>query len=209
MHACEVSSSRNQTFGSRCSSAQSTFLGSGKAGQWNRRADGSVIKVKRKVSKVWSCIFSSNLRAILPESREEIGFWSPDQCILSHQNNQKLSSPSAFTQRRDLRGATADVVVKVGGRKLFQKTYDICEEACLSTYFSIAYLTMPPSRNANASITCPVEPGLYTVVQTAELPTEVPKLTYVINVRGYTKDDDDMVCVDLTVQFRPFFQLLE
>ncbi|KAJ6533217.1 ML domain-containing protein [Mycena capillaripes] len=83
-------------------------------------------------------------------------------------------------------GATVDVLVKVGRIKLLQKTFDLCEEA----------------RNANATVSCPVEPGPYDR-------TEVPKLKYVINVRGYTKDEDDMACVDLTVQFRPFFQLCE
>ncbi|KAJ7485924.1 ML domain-containing protein [Mycena latifolia] len=88
-------------------------------------------------------------------------------------------------------GATADVLVKVGRIKLLQQTFDLCEEA----------------RKANASVSCPVEPGAYSIVQTVELPKEVPKLKYVINVQGFTKDDDAMVCVDLTVQFRPFFQV--
>ncbi|KAK7046331.1 ML domain-containing protein [Favolaschia claudopus] len=89
-------------------------------------------------------------------------------------------------------GAIADVTVKAGRIKLLHKIFDICEEA----------------RNANASVSCPVEPGEYSIVQTVELPKEVPKLKYVINVRGYTSDDDDaepMACVDLTVQWRPFF----
>ncbi|KAJ7264504.1 ML domain-containing protein [Mycena haematopus] len=90
-------------------------------------------------------------------------------------------------------GATADVLVKVGRIKLLQKTFDICEEAL----------------KANATISCPVPPGPYSIVQTVELPKEVPKLKYVINVRGYTKDEDDMACLDLMVQFRPFFQLWE
>ncbi|KAF7349891.1 ML domain-containing protein [Mycena venus] len=85
-------------------------------------------------------------------------------------------------------GATADVLVKVGRIKLLQKTFDICEEA----------------RNANATVSCPVQPGAYSIVQTVALPKEVPKLKYVINVRGYTVDEDAMACVDLTVQFKPF-----
>ncbi|KAF7349894.1 ML domain-containing protein [Mycena venus] len=72
--------------------------------------------------------------------------------------------------------------------KLLDKTFDICEEA----------------RNANATVSCPVQPGAYSIVQTVELPKEVPKLKYVINVRGYTVDEDAMACVDLTVQFKPF-----
>ncbi|KAJ7136754.1 ML domain-containing protein [Mycena epipterygia] len=90
-------------------------------------------------------------------------------------------------------GATADVLVKVGRIKLLEQTFDLCEEA----------------QKANATISCPVEPGVYSIVQTVELPKEVPKLKYVIAVRGYTQDEDPMVCVDLTVQFRPFFQFWE
>lgn len=35
-------------------------------------------------------------------------------------------------------------------------------------------LTLLNSRNANATIQCPVEPGDYTVVQTVSLPKEIP-----------------------------------
>ncbi|KAJ7119988.1 ML domain-containing protein [Mycena crocata] len=90
-------------------------------------------------------------------------------------------------------GATADVMVKVGRIKLLEQTFDICEEA----------------RKANATISCPVEPGVYQIVQSVELPKEVPKLKYVINVRGFTQAEEPMACVDLTVQFRPFFQFWE
>ncbi|KAJ7189449.1 ML domain-containing protein [Mycena pura] len=85
-------------------------------------------------------------------------------------------------------GATADVLVKVGRIKLLEKTFDLCDEA----------------RKANATVSCPVQPGVHTVVQTVQLPKEVPKLKYVINVRGYTKDEVPMVCVDLAVQFHVF-----
>ncbi|KAJ7513051.1 ML domain-containing protein [Mycena galericulata] len=56
-------------------------------------------------------------------------------------------------------GATADVLVKVGRIKLLQQTFDLCEEAI----------------KANASISCPVDPGVYQIVQSVELPKEVPK----------------------------------
>ncbi|KAJ7655918.1 ML domain-containing protein [Mycena rosella] len=101
-----------------------------------------------------------------------------------------VSINAAVTETID-EGATADVLVKVGVIKLLQKTFDLCEEA----------------RNANATVSCPVTPGAYTIVQSVELPKEVPKLKYVINVQGFTQDEEPMVCVDLTVQFRPFFQV--
>ncbi|VDB86513.1 unnamed protein product [Peniophora sp. CBMAI 1063] len=86
-------------------------------------------------------------------------------------------------------GAYADVTVKLGLIKLLQKEFDICEEA----------------RNANASITCPVEEGYYTVVQTVTLPKEIPQAKFTVAVKGYTVDDDDLFCLNLKVDFMKRF----
>lgn len=82
-------------------------------------------------------------------------------------------------------GAYVDVTVKLGLIKLLQKEFDVCEEA----------------RHANASVQCPVQPGPYTVSETVELPQEIPKAKFSVMVRGYTVDDDDMLCLDLFVDF--------
>jgi len=82
-------------------------------------------------------------------------------------------------------GASADVTVKLGLIKLLQKTFDVCEEA----------------RNANATVSCPVEPGPYTVVQTVALPKEIPKAKFVVLVRGFTVAEEDMLCLDLKIDF--------
>ncbi|WWD04914.1 phosphatidylglycerol/phosphatidylinositol transfer protein [Kwoniella europaea PYCC6329] len=82
-------------------------------------------------------------------------------------------------------GAYADVTVKLGLIKLLQKQFDVCEEA----------------RNANATVQCPVSPGPYKVKQTVELPKEIPKAKFSVQVRGYTDEDEDMVCLDLFVDF--------
>ncbi|KAH9950481.1 ML domain-containing protein [Amylocystis lapponica] len=83
-------------------------------------------------------------------------------------------------------GAYADVMVKVGAIKLLQKEFDVCEEA----------------RNANASIQCPVKEGDHEVTHTVALPKEIPRAPFSVNIRGYTADDDDMVCLDLKIDFR-------
>ncbi|GMK59012.1 hypothetical protein CspeluHIS016_0700270 [Cutaneotrichosporon spelunceum] len=82
-------------------------------------------------------------------------------------------------------GAYADVTVKLGLIKLVQKQFDLCEEA----------------RKANASVQCPVKEGPYTVVQKVDLPKEIPKAKFVVNIRAYTVDDDDLACLDLVVDF--------
>ncbi|EPQ60743.1 Phosphatidylglycerol/phosphatidylinositol transfer protein [Gloeophyllum trabeum ATCC 11539] len=99
----------------------------------------------------------------------------------------------AYVQEVIEEGAYVDVVVKMGYVKLLSKSFDICEEA----------------RKAEASVQCPVQKGDYEVEQVAELPKEIPPGKFVVNVRGYTADDDDMVCVDLNVDFRkkPFFKM--
>ncbi|KAJ7293673.1 ML domain-containing protein [Mycena rebaudengoi] len=82
-------------------------------------------------------------------------------------------------------GAYADVTVKLGRIKLLQKTFDLCEEG----------------RKANADVSCPVEEGPLTVVQTVALPKEIPKAKFVVLVRGFTVDQEDMLCLDLKIDF--------
>ncbi|KAG8219873.1 hypothetical protein J3R82DRAFT_852 [Butyriboletus roseoflavus] len=82
-------------------------------------------------------------------------------------------------------GAYADVVVKLGIIKLLTKRFDVCEEA----------------RAANTSIQCPVEKGDYIVSHTVALPKEIPQAKFSVGIRGYTSEDDDMLCLDLKVDF--------
>ncbi|KAK0465094.1 ML domain-containing protein [Desarmillaria tabescens] len=98
-----------------------------------------------------------------------------------------------YVQERIEEGAYADVTVKLGLIKLLQKSFDLCEEA----------------RNANASITCPVEPGPYTVKHTVSLPKEIPPSKFSVDVFGYTAEDDDLVCLQMKIDFmkRPFFKV--
>ncbi|CAE6391706.1 unnamed protein product [Rhizoctonia solani] len=91
----------------------------------------------------------------------------------------------ATSEKEITEGAYADVTVKLGLIKLLKKQFDICEEA----------------RNANATIQCPVQKGDHEVVQTVALPREIPRAKFVVDVRGYTADDEDLVCVKLNVDF--------
>ncbi|EJC98807.1 uncharacterized protein FOMMEDRAFT_143165 [Fomitiporia mediterranea MF3/22] len=96
---------------------------------------------------------------------------------------------TAYAQERIEEGAYADVLVKIGVIKLLEKRFDLCEEA----------------RNAQTDVQCPVNEGDYVVEQTVALPKEVPRAKFLVQVRGYTKDDDNLVCTDITVDFRPKF----
>ncbi|EKM61177.1 uncharacterized protein PHACADRAFT_247619 [Phanerochaete carnosa HHB-10118-sp] len=83
-------------------------------------------------------------------------------------------------------GAYADVTVKVGPIKLLDKEFDLCEEA----------------RKAESDISCPVEKGEHTVVQTVALPREIPHAPFIVNVRGYSVVDEPMVCLNIWIDFR-------
>ncbi|TFK77023.1 hypothetical protein BDN72DRAFT_830196 [Pluteus cervinus] len=97
---------------------------------------------------------------------------------------------NAFVTETIEEGAYADVTVKLGLVKLLHKQFDLCEEA----------------RTNEADIQCPVQPGEYTVEQTVALPKEIPRAKFGVEVAGYTKDDEDMLCLKLKVDFmkRPF-----
>jgi len=84
-------------------------------------------------------------------------------------------------------GAYADVSVKVGLIKILQKEFDLCEEA----------------RNANLTVQCPIEKGDYEVVHTVDLPKEIPPAPFTVQVQGYTYEDEDLICLTLTIDFTP------
>ncbi|KAJ3507103.1 hypothetical protein NMY22_g17036 [Coprinellus aureogranulatus] len=90
----------------------------------------------------------------------------------------------AKTSERIEDGFYADVQVKLGLVKLLEKTFDVCEEA----------------RNANATIQCPVEEGSHVIEQTVALPKEIPRAKFVVNINGYT-EEEDLLCLTLKVDF--------
>ncbi|KAG8992720.1 Phosphatidylglycerol/phosphatidylinositol transfer protein [Tulasnella sp. JGI-2019a] len=101
---------------------------------------------------------------------------------------------SAYVNERIEDGAYADVTVKLGLVKLLHKQIDVCLEA----------------EKANAEVRCPVEPGRHVVSQTVALPKEIPPAKFVVMVRGYTADDENLMCADIQADFRrkPFFKEL-
>jgi len=89
----------------------------------------------------------------------------------------------AHAQEQVEEGAYTDISVKFGFIKLFQKQFDLCEEA----------------RNGNTSVQCPVKQGNYEDVRTVALPMEIPQAKFNIHVRGYTVGNEDLFCVKLNV----------
>jgi hypothetical protein len=68
--------------------------------------------------------------------------------------------------------------VKLGLIKLLHKQFDVCEEACVffqASSSSSEIDRMVLRRKNNVTVQCPVEPGEYEVVQTVQLPKEIPK----------------------------------
>ncbi|KAH9982461.1 ML domain-containing protein [Lactifluus volemus] len=99
----------------------------------------------------------------------------------------------ASAQEEIEEGAYADVTVKLGVVKLLTKEFDLCEEA----------------RNAELEVQCPVKEGNYLVEHTVTLPKEIPQAKFNVNAHGYTVDDEELFCVDLTINFfkKPFLKL--
>ncbi|EJU03762.1 hypothetical protein DACRYDRAFT_21221 [Dacryopinax primogenitus] len=82
-------------------------------------------------------------------------------------------------------GSFAEVTVKLGMIQLLKKQFDVCMEA----------------QKANVTVQCPVEAGHYAISKTVTLPREIPRTKFIVNVRGSTQDDVDMICLDLSVNF--------
>ncbi|KAJ7122361.1 hypothetical protein C8R44DRAFT_736051 [Mycena epipterygia] len=50
-------------------------------------------------------------------------------------------------------------------------------------------------------VQCPAEKGIYEIVQTIGLPIETSPTKLTVNARGYTADDEDLMCVDIVLDF--------
>ena len=91
-------------------------------------------------------------------------------------------------------------MVKLGLIKILTKRFDVCEEL----------------RGANATLQCPVKPGDYDIVQTVDLPAEIPKgaflglqisLTrpakFLVQARAFTQAPTaPMACADIIINVR-------
>jgi hypothetical protein len=134
-----------------------------------------------KVNSQWSYVDCGNPSDVIQLKSLTV---SPDP----PQPGQDLTiNASGYVSETIQEGSYADVTVKLGLVKLLTKKFDVCDEA----------------RNANADIQCPVDPGEYTISQTVQLPKEIPKAKFVVQVRAYTDDDADMLCLNLLVDFLP------
>ncbi|KLO20167.1 MD-2-related lipid-recognition [Schizopora paradoxa] len=106
------------------------------------------------------------------------------------QKGQDLNVTVSGTVKKEVdEGAYALVQVKVGAIKILTKEIDICEEA----------------RNSDMELQCPVKEGDYTVKQTAQLPKEIPPGKFKVTIEGFTVEDENLVCVDIDVDFRMRF----
>ncbi|KAK0551967.1 hypothetical protein OC845_001940 [Tilletia horrida] len=83
-------------------------------------------------------------------------------------------------------GAYGVVDVKIGFIRLLHRQIDICEQA----------------RENGAEVQCPVEAGDYDISQTVELPSPIPPAQFGIHFDGFTSNDEPLLCLDLTVDFR-------
>jgi len=83
-------------------------------------------------------------------------------------------------------GAYADVVVKLGLIKLLTRRFDVCEELS----------------KANATLQCPIKPGDYDIVQSVDLPREIPKAKFIVQARAFTQPpESSMACADIAIDF--------
>lgn len=69
--------------------------------------------------------------------------------------------------------------------KLLQKSFDICKEA----------------RSNNVTVQCPVNTGTYAFEQAIALPDEIPREKFNVLVKGYTPEDDPLMCLTIDVDF--------
>ncbi|MFJ8697021.1 ML domain-containing protein [Streptomyces roseolilacinus] len=92
-------------------------------------------------------------------------------------------------------GATPDVTVKVGGRKVFQMQFALFEELWREgTAWSLS---------ADSGNGAPVTPGRVVLTFDGRFPSELPQDKFQISVRAYTAEVYDLAAIDLIGSFMP------
>ncbi|KAJ7645188.1 MD-2-related lipid-recognition domain-containing protein [Mycena polygramma] len=128
--------------------------------------------------------------------------WSYKDCGLSSDPIQLKSinfSPGPPVLGKDLtievkaivtqtiQNVDVNITIKQNDREVLQKTVDLCEAA----------------KNANATVTCPVKKGVYTVQQTVTVPGQIPPGNYTVHLQGAKAVDNKAVfCLELDVSFK-------
>ncbi|WP_405550760.1 ML domain-containing protein (plasmid) [Streptomyces globisporus] len=91
-------------------------------------------------------------------------------------------------------GAWLDVTLKLGLIKLHQKRYDLF--GCLGGKHPEIPLTLDGKEVG------PIEKGNVDMTLALDLKREIPPAQFKILVRGYTVDEEDLLSIDATVDFK-------
>ncbi|RKT18996.1 ML domain-containing protein [Streptomyces sp. 1114.5] len=100
---------------------------------------------------------------------------------------------NATAQEEIQDGAYLDVVIKLGLIKLMAKKFDLLAELRGEGSLQLACSTSDGKS--------PIPKGPTTLTLTLDLSRETPRAKFSINVRGYTVDDDDLLGLDVKVDF--------
>ncbi|MDV5146227.1 ML domain-containing protein [Streptomyces sp. SBC-4] len=92
-------------------------------------------------------------------------------------------------------GAYLDVSVKLGLVKLLQKRFDLLGE--LRNGPTGGWAATPDPAGG------PIKPGKVELTYTMQLQRETPPSKFVVNVRAYTVDDDELASLDFRIDLLP------
>ncbi|MGW7459491.1 ML domain-containing protein [Streptomyces sp. NPDC054797] len=102
----------------------------------------------------------------------------------------------ATAQSKITEGAYVDVLVKLGVIKLLHKQYDLFQLLKGDTSND---WTLTPAAGSSVG---PIEPGGVDLVFAWEpVMREIPRAKFIIEVRGFTADDEELLGLDLRVNF--------
>ncbi|MDH6130710.1 hypothetical protein P3T37_000077 [Kitasatospora sp. MAA4] len=93
-------------------------------------------------------------------------------------------------------GAYFDLVIKLGLVKLLQRRYDLFEELRGGGVDALK-LSCDTSDGKG-----PIPKGRTVLTAVIDLPREIPRAKFMLNVRAFTVNDDDLAALDIKVDFQ-------
>ncbi|OAA37878.1 phosphatidylglycerol / phosphatidylinositol transfer protein [Metarhizium rileyi] len=103
-------------------------------------------------------------------------------------NPPKAGKPLLVTFKGDIKsnvtsGSYVKITIKYGLIQLLSTTADFCEQA------------------GNVDLSCPLEAGKLVLTKRFDMPAAIPPGTYKVFADAYTDDDENMACLEATVNF--------
>ncbi|KAI9017980.1 ML domain-containing protein [Phycomyces nitens] len=96
-----------------------------------------------------------------------------------------LIEATGTTKKKLVKGAYANVVIKVGNVQIMSQKFDLCDEMVKN----------------KTKLQCPIKKGKVKFSHKIDLPKDIPKADFKVEVRAFDVNDEKLACLNIAANF--------